>query len=353
MRSDAAEETQNDGETAALYAFDSITLTPDLIVNLGARYDRYRSTVRPGQGFAATSSFSLSRTDHLFNWQAGLVFKPSANSSVYASYATSSTPPNSLLGEGQETNALGTANTAAARAVLDSLKPEKTRNYEVGAKADLFGGRLNVNMAAFHTETDNARVTGPDNTVEFTGKRRVLGVELGVTGTIREGWTLFGGYTYLDAEIVDGGFTALTAAAVPGRNAQVVLVPSVNTGRRATQTPKHSLTAWSNVQLGRLQLGGGAFYTSRVNGGYADNRSAVQDANGAVTVRPATRTIIRTVPGYWRFDARAAYRLTDAIELSVNAQNLTDETYFSQAFTSHYATIAPGRQVFGTLGVRF
>lgn len=353
VRSVRQEETQNDGATAAAYAFDSITLVPELILNLGARYDRYRSTVRPGLTYAATRGFSLTRTDHLFNWQAGLVGKPSANASVYASYATSSTPPNSLLGEGFETNALGTTDTASARALIDALRPEKTRSYEVGAKADLFGGRLAVNGAAFDTRTDNARVIGADNDVVFVGRRRVRGVELGVTGTVREGWTLFGGYTHLNARIVDGGFTALTAAAVPGQAAKVVAVPSVATGRRATQTPAHSLTAWTNVALGRLQLGGGAFYTSRVNGGYADNRAAVQNAAGVVTIVPATRTIVHSVPRYWRVDARASYRVTDAVELSVNAQNLTNETYFSQAYTSHYATIAPGRQVFATLGLRF
>ncbi|MDB5671576.1 MAG: TonB-dependent siderophore receptor, partial [Alphaproteobacteria bacterium] len=36
----------------------------------------------------------------------------------------------------------------------------------------------------------------------------------------------------------------------------------------------------------------------------------------------------------------------------VNAQNLTDKAYFSQAYTSHYATITPGRTVFGTLSFR-
>ena len=55
-----------------------------------------------------TSAPTLSRTDNLFNWQAGLVFKPSRETSIYVSYATAATPPNSLLGEGREDNALPT-----------------------------------------------------------------------------------------------------------------------------------------------------------------------------------------------------------------------------------------------------
>ena len=35
------------------------------------------------------------------------------------------------------------------------------------------------------------------------------------------------------------------------------------------------------------------------------------------------------------------------------AQNVTNKTYFSQTFTSHYAAIAAGRTIFGTVNLRF
>ena len=41
------------------------------------------------------------------------------------------------------------------------------------------------------------------------------------------------------------------------------------------------------------------------------------------------------------------------MNLSVNVQNLTDKTYFTQAYASHYATIAPGRTAFATLSVHY
>lgn len=349
VRGAATTETQQDGETQAVYAFDSITLLPQLIVNLGARFDRFESRLTP----PGATQVRIRRTDELFNWQAGLVFKPTPTTSLYGSYATSATPPNSLLGEGSETNALPTTVTAQSLAILDQLEPQETRSYEVGAKAGLMNDRLNLGVALFRTEITNARVQVDPNTVEFIGKSRVQGVEVNANGTILPGWTVFGGYTYLDAEVRNGGTQTLTAPAVPGRAAQVVYVPSVTTGRRIPQTAKHSFTATSNVTLGRLQLGGTAIYQSRVNGGYADNRAATQNAAGIVTVTPATRTLIRTVPGYWRFDARASFDLTDTVQIAVNAQNVTNEAYFSQAFTSHYAILAPGRTVFGTLNVRF
>ncbi len=352
-------ETQNDARTRSAYLFDSITLAEPLVLNLGARFDRFHSRIRPGQTLNATSQIEYERTDELFNWQAGLVLKPTRNTSVYASYATAATPPNSLLGEGQEANALPATAAAAAVSPIATLKPEKTKTYEVGAKADLFAGRLNLTAAAFQTEIQNARVIGENNTAEFGGERRIRGFELGVNGQILPGWTAFGGYTHLDPKIIDGGFTALAVAAVMNgtvvvQPAKTVQVVSVNTGRQATQTARDSFAAWTNVTLfKKLQVGGGAFYTSRVYGGYTDNRSATQNAAGVVTVAPATRTILRAIPGYWRFDARAALEITPRVELSVNVQNLTDKTYFSQAYTAHYATIAPGRSAFATLAVRY
>lgn len=352
VRSLPIEETQNDAETQALYGFDSITLLPSLILNVGARYDRFTSRITPGQAANATTAFRFSRTDELFNWQAGLVFKPTKETSVYASYATAATPPNSLLGEGREDNALPT--TTATANVLDSLKVQKTKSYEVGAKASLFGEKLALGLAVFQTDIANARVTDANNNIAYLGSTRIRGVELTASGTVLPGWTVFGGYTFLDAKIVDGGFTALTVAANGAAKATTVLVPSVNTGKDVPQTARNSFTLSTNYEVTkRLSIGGGAYYMDKQNGGYADNRTATQTAAGVITVNPATKILTRGIPSYWRFDAQARFKLNDRLELSVNAQNLTDKVYFTQTYTSHYASIAPGRTVFGTVKVAF
>lgn len=348
--------TINNANTKAIYAFDSISIGESLIFNLGARYDSFKTRVTlPLLGGTRPE---VERKDEIFNWQAGVIFKPTSNTSLYASYATSATPPNSLLGEGQEGNGLGTVSATVTQAMVqaaaDALRVERTKSMEIGAKADLFNSQLSLTAAVFQTETKNARVTADNNTVQFIGERRIRGAELGFNGTVLPGWTVFGGYTYLDAKIVDGGFTALTAAAVGAQPAQVVLVPSVNTGKQFPQTAKHSFTIWSNFEpVKGLTVGGGAFYSSRVFGGYQDNRSATQTAAGVVTVNPATRVIYRTVPSYWRFDARIGYVINDQLDLSVNVNNLTNKTYFNQVYTSHYAAIAPGRSAIATLNFKY
>ncbi len=347
-----AGETQNDAHTRALYAFDSITLLPELILNLGARYDRFRTTTI----LAAATQAPITRVDNLFNWQAGLVFKPTAETSLYGSYATAATPPNSLLGEGREDNAVTVA-------VLNLLKPQKTKSYELGAKASLFGERLQLGAAVFQTDIANARVLDDNNTAAFIGETRIRGVEFNVSGTILPGWTVFGGFTHLDPKIRDGGFTTLTAPAISQtvggvttviQPARTIGVASVNTGKQVPQTARNSFTATTNVAVtSRLQVGGTALYMDEQIGGYADNRAATQTAAGVVTVTPATKVLTRSSPDYWRFDARASYKLTDTVDLSVNAQNVTNKTYFSQTYTSHFASIAAGRTVFGTVNLRF
>ncbi|WP_200872100.1 hypothetical protein, partial [Mycobacterium tuberculosis] len=83
---------------------------------------------------------------------------------------------------------------------------------------------------------------------------------------------------YLDAKVVDGGLTALSVAANGAAVAKTVYVPSVNTGKQVPQIAKHSFTATTNYEVTkRFQLGGSAIYSSRVYGGYADNRTATQN----------------------------------------------------------------------------
>ncbi|WP_116091001.1 TonB-dependent receptor [Sphingomonas crusticola] len=349
VRSPGYGDIFNKGITRAAYLFDTVSFGDWLIANVGARYDDFTSTVRPGRATVTAPSIELRRRDRDWSYQAGLVAKPTRNSSLYVSYATSVTPPNSLLGEGSEQNSVGTTVTP----LLDQLKPEKTKSLEAGAKADILGERLSLTAAVFRTESSNARVSIDANTVAFIGKKQVEGFELGFNGRIAKGWTIFGGYSYLDAKIKEAGLSALTAAAVPGQAAKTVYVPSINNGKRFPQTAKDSFTAWTTYETNAFSIGGGAFYTSRVFGGYSDNRTATQNAAGVVTINPATTILARSIPSYWRFDARASYKLDKHIELSVNAQNLTNKRYFNQAYASHYASVAPGRTVFGTLSVDY
>src|SRR3546814_13656368 len=97
--------------------------------------------------------------------------------------------------------------------MIDDLKVEKTKSYEIGAKADLFDDHLSLTFAAFQTETKNARAIGSNGTVDYIGSRKVKGIELGFNGSILTGWSIFEGYTYRDAKITDVGLPSLAVTA--------------------------------------------------------------------------------------------------------------------------------------------
>ena len=116
-------------------------------------------------------------------------------------------------------------------------------------------------------------------------------------------------------------------------------VGNASNGRAFPNTPKHSFTAWSTVDIAdRFQIGGGAIYNSKQYGGYTAN---------------ALGTIVRSIPSYWRFDATASMDITDNIALRVNVQNLTNKRYYDRTYTTHFVAIAPGRSAFATLSLKY
>lgn len=298
--------------TYALYATDTITITDALLLNVGLRYDWYDTTAK---AITAGSTTELALNDGFLNWQAGLVFKPMSNGSLYVSFAKSTTPAGSLVGEGAEGNVI-------AAATLNDLKAEETRSYEVGTKWEFFDAALALNLALFRTETDNARTTGATGLPEYVGKRRIDGIEVGFSGKPLPFWSIFGGYTYMDSQVRNAG---------PG---------NVNNGRPFPNTPRHSFTAWTTFDIAdRFQIGGGAVYNSRQYGSFA-----------AV---PGVGTAERSIPGYWRFDATAAVDLTENVALRINVQNVTDKRYYDRTYSNHFVTMAPGRSAFATLSLKY
>ncbi|MEB0078214.1 TonB-dependent siderophore receptor [Pseudomonas sp. CCI3.2] len=307
--------TNTVGNTRALYAFDTIELDPKWLLNFGLRYDTFDTTAKN------TTTGRTSNESNFWNWQAGLVWKPIENGSVYVSYATSATPPGSSLNEGSDGNPL----TAGNSTLQSDLQPETTKNYELGTKWDLFHDRLSLTAAVFRTEKENTRVLVQSNTYQNAGKSRVDGLELSATGKITEKWQVFAGYSYLNSELVDPGLT--------GRNGVVTANALSSAGNEMPNTPKNSFSLWTTYEvIPKLTIGGGAFYVDDV---YGDPANTVY------------------VPSYTRYDAMASYKLTKNVDLQLNVQNLTDKTYYDKAYAAHFANQAAGRTALMGVSVHF
>lgn len=291
--------TDTDTKTSAAYVFDTLKFNEQWSLNLGLRYDDYdvksSGYATAGRGTVA-GNFKRENTSQLWNYQVGLVFKPLPNGSVYAAWSTSSNPSGETSGNG------GLEMTAANT----NLDPEKNRNYELGTKWDFFGDDLSLTAALFRTEKTNARITDPDNTTfqVLDGEQRVDGFEFTYTGKITSKWKVYGGYTYMESELVK-----TTAAA--------------DEGNHMPNTPRNSFNLWSTYELiPKLTVGGGATF---VDSRFGNEANSVE------------------VPSYWRYDAMASYALTKNVDLQLNLQNLTDKRYYDQVFTTHYAHMAAGR----------
>lgn len=317
ISTDGADSYHIETKSKSIYFLDSIELHPQWIVDLGVRWDDYKTqqTLTYGRFNNAVTGannmpitavpgdqLTLENEDDFINYQAGLVFKPRENGSIYISYATSSNPVGIDGGDGSE----------SITVAIENLKPEKVRTMELGTKWDILEDKLNLTAAIFRTEKTNTRSTDADGTTRNIGETRVDGIELGINGNVTDKWAISAGYTYLDSEIVDDG-------------------TATNDGNQVQNVPENSATLWTTYQvMPQLTLGAGAVAMDKVYGN-------------------ATNT--KFVPGYVRYDAMARYQVNSNVDLQLNVNNLSDTRYFSKAYSSHYATEAEG--ISGVLGLHF
>ncbi len=297
-------------DTKSLYGFDTAELSERWSVNGGLRFDDYTSKLHtPAYVSGSTTTAAVSARNHssFWNYQAGVVYKPAPQGSVYASYGTASTPPGNDGGDGLD--GLTTA--------VQNLDPQESRNIELGVKWELFDRALQVAAAVFDTDMKNARVTSADGTSKNVGRKRVKGYELSASGNLTRNWQVFAGYTHLDARVVDNGYVNVGTTAAP------VYVASPYNGNQFPTTPEDSFSLWNTYQLAPgVTIGAGANYVSKV---YANVNNT------------------KWVPSYWRYDAMASYVVNKHTTLQLNIQNLTDEVYYNAVSSPHYANIAPGR----------
>lgn len=283
----------------ALYLMDTLALHEQWDLNLGVRYDDYH-----------VSDAKLTNKNNLWNYQAGIVFKPLPYGSIYLSYGTSSNPSGETAGQS------GGADGPAGGGLLD-LDPEKSRSLELGTKWDLLDERLALTAAIFKTEKTDGRSYDPTTgEVSLTGNSEVQGFEVGATGSITDRWDIAAGYTYLDAKTVK---YANSRESFDGKQAKFIA--------------PHSGSVWTTYMLTeRWKVGGGANYMSK---------RYVDDAN------------IKSLDAYWRYDAMVAYRVNKNLDLQFNVLNLTDETIYDASHVGVFANVAPGRSAELAANFRF
>ena len=314
------EATKYRTKTTSVYAFDTIEFNPQWLLNAGVRFDHYESSSQ------APDAERFKRTDNLWNYQLGLVYKPLPNGSIYANVATASTPGNSFLGQGLEDQ--GISNSTTGRNPVNNandMAPEKTRSYEIGTKWDVLDNQLSLTGAIFRNEVTNTRIV-ENGIARMAGEKVVDGFELGFTGRITENWEVFGGYTFMSSE------QKKLAKNADGSD-------NVAQGRDFFNTPRHSGSLWTSYKITpKLTAGVGMYAQSDAVGSYTKNKDAV---------------LIKGIPGYARYDAMLSYQISKNAKAQLNVYNLTDKEYYSSTYSTHYATLGTGRAAVASLKLTF
>lgn len=319
---------------AAFYAFDTLELTPWLELNGGLRVENNRAVFRnipllsPPPGTAPLTALQAApqiSDDTLFSYRGGVVVKPAANVSLYAAYANSKTPSSATVRLGCGVVAVPGGADPCATA------PETARNYEIGAKADLFGRRLQVTAAFFRNERSNFRVPSNDpsqpNALQvLDGRSRVDGIALGASGNITKNLTLFANYTFLDGHVLQS--VSDFCLANPGGLGcgNTVAVPDAQAGQDLLQTPRHSGSLFATY---RLPLGFEIGYGFTYQGSFALNNRVVA---GAI-VTPQYRS-----DAYLTHRAYIGYTFAKGLTAQLNVQNLTDARYYTSIRNNVNAT---------------
>ncbi|MET0268155.1 MAG: catecholate siderophore receptor Fiu [Duganella sp.] len=306
---------QNEGstDTQALYLFDTAKYG-DWIFNGGVRLDHYSTTYNAIALQAAVAAgqpqvipvgtrlpTTLKDSDTLVNGKLSALYKLTPESSVYGLVATSKSPPGGTL------FSLSAAANSAANINYD---PQESTNYELGGKWDLLQQKLSLSAALYRTDIKNEVEQDPTNAGVYyqNGKKRVQGIELGVTGEITRGWLVSAGYTRMSTKIEQGAMV------------------TANRENSLAYTPKQSFTSWTSYTLPfGLTVGGGVRYTGEL----------LRGTDGAVGT-PAY------VESYWVADGMASYALNKHVDLRLNVYNLTDKEYVASINKSGYRYI-PGQ----------
>lgn len=334
---------KTDGETTtyAFYAQDTITLNDQFELTAGVRADRFhtKTDVITRQGAVTAPAVQTipvgtllasdaHLTDDLFGWKLGGVYKPTANGSVYASYATSELPP------GGANFALNTTN-AANNINNPNLDPQKGTNTEVGTKWNVLDNKLFLTAALFRSTNENEIATNADGSSVPIGEKQVEGLELGAVGALTDKWQISAGLAFMDNEITRGNRT-VDNPTTPANEAS-----GNNEGGAIQWSPETTFTLWNSYTFDSgLVIGGGARYIDTMVSSSIVNETA-----------QSTRSMLE-FGDYWVLDAMASYPINKNISLQLNVLNLTDEEYIG-SLNSGGSRYYPGAPLSARVGVNF
>ncbi|MBY7975725.1 TonB-dependent siderophore receptor [Vibrio fluvialis] len=261
---------------------DTLSLFDDQVkVMLGARLQRVETkSFDYNSGDDSSSYGSTALTPSV-----GVVYQPMLDVSLYANYSEALLP-----GE----IAPSTNNGSDVANAGEVLKPNRSEQYEVGAKYD--NGSYGAVVSLFQISKPSYMYDS-NNSYTDNGEQRNRGIELSAFGEPIESVKVLGGVTLIDAEIVKSATTA-------SEGKQAIGVPKVQANINIE---------WATPFVEGLTLEGRTLYTGSQ---YASADNSLE------------------LPSWTRFDLGARYGMKlgdNALTLRARVDNVTDKSYWASA----------------------
>lgn len=318
-------------ETLSAYVLDTMDLTERLTVFAGLRVDHFNFDIALQSGTPlAITNYSYS--DSFVNGQFGVTYELGEMGMVYGGIATGA---DVNCGESDVGTNAGYGGCIVIGGEIGGGAPERSVNIELGAKFNLFEDRFLLTAALFQTTKDDVfeaagggyTPTGTGN----TGKNRVRGFELGLAGNVTDAWSMQGGLTLMESEVLESAANVL------------------NVGKELSNFAPFQASFQTRYQVtDAFAFGGAVKYKDRRYGGQPDR------AAGYATQADGSFIYSQPVPAYTVADIFAEYRINRNISARLNVNNLFDEDYYLAVYQSGaFLYKGDARQIVGSLNLKF
>ena len=291
-------------KTTALSVMDTVDLTSKLTAFGGLRADHYKLTMVTRDAATGNQTGDYGFNDTLINGHLGLSYKVAPKGMVYASYGTSQDING---GEPDAGTSSGYGGLVTYNGDAASAKPETSQNIELGTKWNVMDDKLLLTAALFRTTKKDVMEGAEYGTVGTfnTGKNRVQGLELGLTGKITPKFEMQAGAAFMKSKVLQSS------------------TPS-NVGLPLSNFADRSFSVQGKYYLTRdIAVGALARYESKRCGGQPDTGAGY--TNGQCS---------NPVPSFTVYDLFASYRINKKANLRLNVLNVTNKDYYTAVYRS-------------------
>jgi catecholate siderophore receptor len=294
-QSTKSRNTATDIYNQAIYFQDQIYLNEQFQIIAGLRYDKFKTKFND----SVTPANSATINDQFISPRVGLVYKPIEPVSLYTNYSLSYLPRT-----GEQLTSLTSS--------IKSFDPEKFTNIEAGIKYDLLQS-FSISSAIYRLERSRMAISDPSSpstNIIIVDGQVTKGFELGFAGKLFDAHSMYGGYTYQDAEITSAQLIKKGTSPNPDEK--------ILSGTLLGHVPKHTFSLWNKYEFNET-------WSAALG---------VVSRSDMYAATPTTLTAVN-LPGYTRLDAAIYANINKQTKLQLNIENLLDKTYYQSAHNNY------------------